>query len=450
MRIYQQSITVTTLLCLIFFNVNAQLSDKLKSGLRYYIDSKDSSRYIGLNMTGQFWLRNTQNNPYSLVQGTAQNNTTDMGIRRIRFVFSGSLTDRLNFFMQFGQNNFNYLSARKSGSFFHDVTADYAIVKKKFYLGLGLNGWDGPSRFANSSVSSILALDVPLYQEGTNDAFDQNVRRMGVYAKGKLGKLDYRLSIGKPFVIQTASGSGTEPININSTYSTLPPLMATQGYFMYQFFDQESNFGAGTVGSYLGKKNVFNIGAGFNVQKNAMFRYSNLQTKDTIQQDLKLFAVDLFYDAPLNKEKGTALSVYACYSNYNYGTNFIKVAGPDNPANGSSNTTTPFDKFNYGNAFPMLGTGNIEYLQAGYKLKDKLFGNMGTLQPYYTLQYAHYQGLTGTMYVFDVGINWLIMGNISKITFNYQNRPYFAQNGTGTYIQNSRKAEWVLQYQLSF
>src|SRR4051812_36152366 len=201
----------------------AQFPEKLKNGLRYYIDKNDSSRFITMNMTAQFWIRNTENNPYTTVNGIAESNTTDMSIRRIRFVVSGALTDRVNFFVQFGQNNLNYLSARKAGSFFHDVTADYAVIKKKFSIGAGLNGWNGPSRFSNISVPSILVLDPPGYQEVTNDTYDQFVRRLGVYAKGKLRKLDYRVSVGKPFVIQPNSGSGTEPINSNTAFSTLPP-----------------------------------------------------------------------------------------------------------------------------------------------------------------------------------------------------------------------------------
>ena len=428
----------------------AQFPEKIKNGLRYYLDKDDSSHFVTLNMTAQIWTRNTQNNPYTTVNGIAQSNTTDMSIRRIRFVFSGALTDRVNFFVQYGQNNLNYLSARKAGSFFHDVTADYAVIKRKLSIGAGLNGWNGPSRFSNISVASILVLDPPGFQEVTNDTYDQFVRRLGVYAKGKLGKLDYRVSVGKPFVIQTTSGSGTEPINVNSAFSTLPPNLVYQGYFMYQFLDQESNFSPGTVGSYLGKKRVFNIGAGFYTQSNAMFRRSTTTATDTIKQDLKLFAIDVFYDTPLNKEKGTALSLYSSFSNYNYGTNFIKITGANNPANGSSKTTTSFEKSNFGNAFPYLGTGNVGYLQTAYKFRNKLLGDQGTLQPFVDLQYSRYDRLKDPMYVFDIGVNWLIYGNNSKITLNYQNRPYFAPNAAGDLVQNSRLGEWVIQYQVAF
>jgi hypothetical protein len=429
---------------------HAQFPDKLKNGLRYYIDTKDSSHFITLNMTNQLWMRYTQNNPYTNVEGVSQRNTMDMSVRRIRFVVSGQLTDRISFFVQFGQNNLNYLSSRKAGSFFHDITADYAIIKKKLSIGAGLNGWNGPSRFSNTSVGSILVLDPPNYQEVTNDTYDQFVRRLGIYMKGKLGKLDYRVSAGKPFVIQTTSGSGTEAINTNSAFSTLPPKLVYQGYFMYQFLDQESNFGPGNAGSYLGKKKVFNIGGGFYYQKNAMFHLASAASPDTISQDLKLFSVDLFYDTPLNKDKGTAYSLYASYSNYNYGTNFIKVTGPDNPATSSAKTSSSFEKSNYGNAFPYIGTANVFYLQSAYKFKKDLLGDQGTLQPYFNCQYAKYARLKSPMFVFDIGMNWLINGNNSKVTFNYQNRPYFAKNSNGDLKQSTRRGEFVVQYQIAF
>lgn len=425
-----------------------QGSFKLKDGLKLYTDSKDSSLFIKLNLCSQLWMRYTENNPYTAVQGTRQDYTTDASIRRIRLVLSGQLTDRAAFYIQFGQNNLNYLSSRKAGSFFHDVTADYAVIKKKLSIGFGLNGWNGPSRFSNTSVSSIMVLDPPAYQEVTNDTYDIFVRRLGMYIKGKLGKLDYRLSAGKPFVIQTTT---VDPINTNSTFSTLPPNLVYQGYLMYQFLDQESNFGPGTAGTYLGSKRVFNIGGGFYYQKNAMYRQASVENKDTLQENILLAAIDVFYDAPVNKDKGTALSLYACYSNYNYGANFLKVSGPDNPASSTAiKSPSLFDKANYGNAYPYLGTGNVFYMQTGYKFRNNLLGSQGTLQVYGDCQYADYQRLRSPMLVFDVGINWLVKGHNSKFTLNYQNRPYFTEHANGELKESARKGSFVLQYQLAF
>src|SRR5436190_20475271 len=108
-----QNATRLLLLILSIFTINssfAQFGNKAKNGLRFYIDSKDSARFVTLNMTSQIWLRYTDANPYTAVQGTAQTSITDFSVRRIRFVLSGQLTDRISFFMQFGQNNLNYLS----------------------------------------------------------------------------------------------------------------------------------------------------------------------------------------------------------------------------------------------------------------------------------------------------------------------------------------------------
>lgn len=439
----------STFLAVTYLTGAAQFSDKLKDGIKYYTDTKDSSHYIKLNVCSQVWARYTDNDPHTTVQGTPQSSTIDMSVRRIRFVMTGQLSDRVGIYVQFGQNNLNYQTPRKAQSFFHDVTTDYAFIKKHLSIGFGLNGWNGPSRFSNTSVASILVLDPPNYQEVTNDTYDQFVRRLGIYAKGKLGKLDYRISAAKPFVIQTTSG--IDAINTNSTFSTLPPELVYQGYFMWQFLDQEGNVGPGMTGTYLGKKKVLNIGAGFYYQDKAMFHYNDMVKKDTIYEAIMHFAADVFYDVPLNKEKGTAFSLYACYSNYNYGKDFIKVTGPDNPATASSYTVSnSINKASYGNAFPYLGTGNVYYLQTGYKFKDNLLGEHGTLQPYANVQYANYVRLSDPMLVFDAGINWLIKGHGSKFTFDYQNRPYFVDDGKGNVTESSRKGQFVVQYQVTF
>jgi len=471
-RVNQIKFAIALLACLLVSQTSfAQFGNKMKNGLNFYLDTQDSCRFIRLNMVSQVWARYTENNPLTQVNGYNQAYTSDVSLRRARLILSGQLTDRVSFFTQFGENSINYTSARKAGAFFHDITADYAIIKRAFYFGMGLNGWNGPSRFSNISTSSIMVLDPPSFQEVTNDTYDQFVRRFGVYAKGKIGKVDYRLSAAKPFISQT--GSAINPLNPNggntattsySTFSTLPPQLVYQGYMMYQFLDEESNFGPSTVGTYLGKKTVFNIGAGFYYQHNAMMlntQTSRTGAADTLKQDMLHLAVDVFYDAPINKDKGNAISIYASYSKYNYGKNFIRVQGPDNPATGVNtsglkNTAstlgapTAYDKQNYGNAVPYLGTGNILYAQVGYKLKDDLFKKQGTLQFFGNCQYAVYDALSDPMLLWDAGINWLIKGHNSKFTLDYQNRPYFTENNIGELKQKNRYGLVVLQYQIAF
>ena len=416
----------------------------IRDGLKTYL-SPDSTTYLKLNFLAQNWIRLNESNPGTTVNGDLEPHTVDVGIRRLRLVLSGQLTPRLYVFLQFGQNNLSYLSARKAGSFFHDATADYALIKKHLSLGVGLNGWNGPARYANSATASILAVDLPLFQEATIDVNDQFVRRLGVYAKGKLGRLDYRVSVGQPFITQTASAV-PDPISRNSTYSLRSPRAVVHSYFMYQFLDQEGNAGAGNVGSYLGRKRVFNIGAGLVHQADAMWRRG--PAGDTITQAMKLWAVDVFYDAPLNAATGTALTAYGSFSRYDFGPGYLRNSGPMNPANGVRAGQGAFN--GPGNNFPVVGTGSIFYAQTGYLLRRNLLGSLGTLQPYASTQWARYDRLADPMIFVNVGINWLILGNLSKLTANYQSRPIFTAQPTGDLAATGRRGEYVLQYQVAF
>ncbi|MBD2724392.1 hypothetical protein [Hymenobacter armeniacus] len=416
----------------------------LKEGLKTYL-SPDSTTFLKLNFLAQTWVRLNESNPGTTVNGQLERHTTDVGIRRLRLVLSGQLTPRLFLFLQFGQNNFSYLSPRKAGSFFHDATADYALVKKHLSLGIGLNGWNGPARYANSSTASILGLDLPLFQEVSIDINDQFLRRMGVYAKGKLGKLDYRVSVGQPFVTQTASAV-PDPISVNSTYSTRNPHAVVHSYFMYQFLDQESNAGAGNAGTYLGKKRVFNLGAGLVRQGEAMWRRT--AAGDTISQALTLWAVDAFYDAPVNAAKGTAITAYGGYFRYDLGPGYIRNVGAMNPANGVRAGQGSFN--GPGNNVPLVGTGHTLYAQTAYLLRQNLLGSLGTLQPYAQGQWSSYDRLADPTVVFDVGVNWLILGNLSKLSFNYQNRPVFTTQANGDVTATARRGEYVMQYQVAF
>jgi hypothetical protein len=447
------------------FFVKAQLAPRLSKGGLYTYLQPDSSTYLRVNMTMQTWARFNQNNPGSTLTGTGfpangevQKTTTDVGIRRIRLLLSGQISPRVFFFVQFGQNSWNYLSARKAGAFFHDVTGEYAVVKKKLTIGFGLNGWNGPGRFANSSVSSILGLDPPLFQEVTNDINDQFVRHLGVYFKGKLGGFDYRLAIDKPLALQQAS---TAPLALGSKVSASNPSVgsagvqgteytyaynstgvATQGYFMWQFLDKESNLLSSTAGSYLGTKRIFNIGVGFKYQNKAM--WSKQTTGDTTYHSMALFAVDVFYDAPLSS-KGNALTLYGGYFNYNYGKGYLRLENPMNTTNG---LRSPLSTLNgTGNGYPGIGTGNILYGQVGYKMKNGLLGEAGTLQFYAESQYAKFDALNDPMFLIDAGVNWLIHGNNSKFTLNWQSRPVYSWQ---TEKVMSRKNGIVLQYQVAF
>lgn len=400
--------------------------------------NEDGSNYVKFTFLTQAWLRHQDFNPGSTINNVAQDNGTDIGIRRYRVQMFGQLTDRVFIYTQFGENNFNSMSDRKVGFFVHDAMGDYAIDKDKLSLGMGLSGWSGLARFAAPSAGTILGVDAPLYQQSTNDVTDQFLRKLSVFAKGKLGKFDYRIAMAKPMNIQK-SANYNPTITSNATFSADPPDMQWNGYFQYQFKDQESNQTPYMTGTHLGKKKVFNIGAGFIYQKDAMWHLG--AANDTIRENMVHLAADIYYDAPIG-DKGQAISAYGSVTHYDFGKNYIRNAAVMNPANG---TKDPNILNGSGNGFPMYGTGTIVYGQLGYKFKDNLIWKT-TLMPYASLQYANYERLNKAMNFYDIGVNWLLAGHTSKFTVAYQSRPVYAVNGD----QLERKGAFIAQYQVFF
>jgi hypothetical protein len=292
-------------------------------------------------------------------------------------------------------------------------------------------------------------MDAPLVEQATNDVNDLFLRKLSVYAKGKLGKVDYRIALSDPFILQTAVSVPGAP-GVNSNFSLKPPRKQVQGYFMYQFLDQEANLTPYATGSYPGTKQVFNIGAGFITQPEAMSRLSDNGT-DPIYTTMNLFAADIFYDTPLNKDKGTTLTLYAAYLNYDFGKYYIRLSGPKNPANGTVSGQASFN--GAGNNVPLYGTGNTFLIQAGYLLAKDLFGaDHGSLQPYAQLQYSDYERLADPMELYNLGINWLVKGHNSKLSLEYQNRPIYTSvaNDAQKPTLATRRGQVVLQYQIYF
>ena len=234
-------------------NLKSQTNSVYNNGELKLKLNEDGSHYLKGTFANQIWLRYTDNNPGSNVFGVPQKEVFDIGIRRTRFQLYGQITDRVFVYTQLGENNFTYLSKQFSGFFLHDAITEYAAVKTHLSIGAGLTGWTGLSRYASPAIGSILSLDAPLYQQSTNGVNDQFLRKLSVYAKGKLGKLDYRLALAKPLAVQNA----VVPVNAiseNADFSLNPSKIQVQGYFMWQFLDQETDVTPYITGTYLGKR----------------------------------------------------------------------------------------------------------------------------------------------------------------------------------------------------
>jgi len=431
---------------------------KEKEALKYNLND-DGSHYFQATFLNQVWLRYNESNSGTTIMGKAANETFDIGLRRTRIQLFGQITDKVFVYFQFGQNNFNSMYAsspagnRKFAAFFHDALCEYKITKKnQLKLGGGLTIANGLSRFSQPSIGSILTLDVPVFAQATVDQTDEFSRKLSVYARGQIYKFDYRFSLSDPFPI-TSNGSAVPAISQNSSFATLGHHKQYQGYLMYQFFEHEGHTTPYMTGTNLGKKKIFNIAGGLIYQKNAL--WNRTQTGDTSFSNMMLWNVESYLDIPVNKEKGTAVSAYVGYFNYNFGKNYLRYNGIMNPANGSVAPDLIASNA-FGNAFPMFGTGEIIYSQLGFLLSKNLLGEKnGQLLPYVSLMSADFDRLrTRTKVntltnVFDIGLNWLMNGHKAKFTIDYQLRPEFYLDINGNTTRSGKSKNGIIfQYQI--
>lgn len=428
-------------------------SNPEKDALKFNLN-ESGSHYFQATFLNQTWLRYNESNPGTLVEGQAQDQTFDIGLRRTRIQMFGQITDKAFLYFQFGQNNFNSQfntgGNRKLAAFFHDALCEFKVGQgNALKLGGGLTIANGLSRFSQPSIGSIMTMDVPVGLQITVDQTDEFSRKLSVYARGQVGKLDYRLVLSDPFPINS-NGQALPALSSSvANFSQVGRQKQAQGYLVWQFFEHEGHNTPYMTGTYLGKKKIFNIAVGGMFQKNAMWLRG--AAGDTIYQDMKHFAVESYLDMPLNKEKGTAISAYVGFTNADFGTSYLRYNGIMNPANGSNlaaqnsiNGQGP----TFGNSFPMFGTGKLIYAQLGFLLPNKWLNGHGQLMPYASTTLADYDRL-GPLptNVYNAGINWLLNGHKAKISLDWQNRPTYDVTPRQITL-GERKNTFTLQYQI--
>jgi hypothetical protein len=101
-------------------------------------------------------------------------------------------------------------------------------------------------------------MDVPVFAQATVDQTDEFSRKLSIYARGQVGKVDYRVAISDPFPI-TTNGTTPPAISVNSTFAQAGHHKQYQGFFTYQFLDKEAHTTPYMTGTYLGSKKVFNL-----------------------------------------------------------------------------------------------------------------------------------------------------------------------------------------------
>ncbi|GAB3635860.1 hypothetical protein GCM10027422_14500 [Hymenobacter arcticus] len=436
--------------------------------------SPDGSKYLRFIGWAQFWAQYNENNSNTLRNGIAKSDQLAFSIRRARLITLAQLNPRFLMILDMGMENQSAVSGGTPGDlngpgkrapfYIHEAVGEYRI-NKYLSLGAGLNYQTGISRMTAASTANMLAYDIPVVNFPTLDQTDQFGFFLGAYAKGRVGKFDYRVAIDDAFSPSSANTPATVRTNVAAFY----PRNANkiyQGYFSYEFLDKEANLLPFTTGTYLGTKKVFNIGAGFHYNADGMFsRPSALPTTlpadpyalNFTTHDIKLFGADVFYDAPIDTASNTAVTFYGVYYHYDMGPNYVRNAGVINPGTGVSSGLATLA----GNALPLIGTGNTVYAQLGLLLPKNLLGPKAKLQPYVAYLHNNLEGLRnpdGTIKgvnVYDAGLNLYLDGHNAKLTLNYRARPDFsdqtflpANNGQATVNSVKYRPEVTLQAQV--
>ena len=421
-------------LLLLFYFIAAPFTILAQQPVQIFLN-KEKDHTLNFSGSAQFWLRHTDMNPGSLVNNELRPSLTDFSIRSFRLNMVGNAAERIRYVFVIGDNNWNYYTIKDPGIRILDAYVDFQ-VSRSFGIGIGKQGWNGLSRYSAPSASQPLALDIVFPAVPLVNVYDDILRKWGIYARSEFNKFDYRISLARPL-----APANPEVLNYKkAVFSANRPDYQLSSYVKYQLKDKESQNTAWMPGTYLGKKEVFNIGLGGMYQPNSTW---HLIGHDTIPHSLKAFAMDLFYEKPIAKNK--SITGYLAYFNYDFGKNFIRNIGINNPASGgllseSSNGA--------GNNAPVIGTGNTVYLQLGYLFPLDAFTNK-TFQPYGSFQYSQFKAYDEAVMIYNTGINFYLKGQDSKITLGYENRPVFTLF-ENSYTQSQRKGLWVLQYQIKF
>ncbi len=405
--------------------------------------NKAEGYYIKFTGSLQTWFRHTELNPGSLIALDAPaSEVTDISLRRFRLGISGLIASKTFFSFNMGVNNVNFLSNKKTSINILDAYSEFRHAPW-LHVGVGKSAWKGLSRYSSPSPNRSLSLDVPIVAQPTINITDDLLRNLSIFFKGQKGKLDYRITTYKPQVIDDESllSGGPEEGVAKFTDSKLDGSFGMSGYFKWHMKDKDGNNTPFGIGSYLGEKDMLTFGAGFEVEGSRTY---HLEQGNVQYNDMNLMAMDLFYEHPFDPVEKNAFTAYLAYFYYDFGPNFVRNIGVNNPA---AFVDTDLASFNgRGNAYPIIGSGNAFYLQIGYLTKELA---RGRLQPNLSIQYAAYNQLDDPMLAYDVGMNWLLKGHLSRFAINYQFRPIYYERSDKVEM-DGYKGMFVLMYQFRF
>ncbi len=380
----------------------------LKNEIKFYLNA-DSSVWSKISFATQFWIRNTTLNDGTASQtGEMLNSETDFALRRTRFSMYNNFGDRIFLYTQFGFNNL-CTTRSKPQLYFHDIWGMFRVSANVCYVGFGLSGWNGISRLSNTSFQKTLTTDNPGFNYPSVNHTDLESRQLGIFMKGTAGPVSYRAVVSKPFVYDGVPDV-PEP---DTGYEFSSPDLEYKGYAAFHFFDKEYFNTPYVDMSYLGKKRLLNLGAGFDIYPNSIAEFSKEGVKQL--KNRILLGTDCFFEMPF--ERGKAISVYSVFYNFDFGKNYLRTFGTMNIWSGGSGPEGA------GNSEYKIGTGSTWYTTCGYLFSDHFLNVPGRVQLFYALSEKNLEALPVILWNHDFGMNYYIAGQKFKLSLQYSLRP---------------------------
>ena len=379
----------------------AQGSPDYTGGLKLKFN-EDGSKYLRVISWAQVQA-NYNTDTTSDANGN-ENSPLNFNLRRARILMFAQINKDFLILTHFGLNSLTSSTLSPTGAgdgsqlFFHDVWGQYNLGTNHT-VGGGLHYFNGISRLNNQSTLNMMTLDNHRQTWATIGLSDQFARHLGFFAKGKFEKLQYRVAINDVNIATLDSrdvvANGAAVYNGRSLLGSKSSGKAYAGYFDYHFLDEESNFLPYKVGTYLGGKKVFNVGAGFFLHPNGSVINTGTEDVPILNgEDVSIFAVDAFYDTPLGND-GSALTAYTVFQSNNYGKDYL---------------------------FSAYGTGNLFYGHVGYVFKGDL--TKIRYQPYISYGTHSYDATNDNRNTLGLGVNAFMSGHNSKLTLEYKNEKF--------------------------
>ena len=387
---------IALLSCSYFTTILSQGSPDYNGGFKITFDENQPDKFLRIIGWTQFQMDYRPDVPSGI-------SNTDFLLRRSRLLFLGQITDKFLFVSHIGLNSLNASNMDPVGKgpsaqmFLHDAWIQYNLFDE-VTIGGGLHYFNGISRLNNQSTLNMMTLDNNRASWATLGLTDQFARHLGIFAKGSKGKFQYQVAVNDAM----ANSLDTNvPNQFQARYQGVDSLgdaaqYTYAGYFNYNILDKESNYLPYKVGSYLGAKDVLTVGAGFFYHPNGSIL---LDSDNRVEgEDVSIFAGDVFFERPVGS-KNAAITAYGVYQINNYGTNYLWRA---------------------------YGTGEMAYGHVGYVIPSDN-ANL-RFQPYASYAHSTFDASDNDRRRVGFGLNAYLSGHHSKLTLEYSNTNFGAEN----------------------